>query len=574
MNIFWAQPLFLYLMILAPALVVFYVWFRRGRRVPVSALFLWGQGVLNPERGRKLQWRRLPLEFFLELLILLLLLAALASPYMPDRAEELPMAIILDNSYSMNGGDSDSARQLGAQRLKALLKKNQGRRIIWVTAGGVPILQADSSDVVEWEKFWTVDEGAADIAGALEIARGRVSNAEILIISDHEPKMALSPEIGWWAPGKNNQDNIGIVNSRVKGDMALFEIANYSELPGEVRLKLGSKQELLTLTPGETRRVRMSLPPGRSRLELEVISGRDTLNFDNQQELIAEDNEPVGYELAEDLPPGVRIDVERVLRNNPDYVPSNNSDSELIIGGLSVVERPDLHGLIFYPPGEQLIRPEQILKLDYPALTRGLECDGVRWAATPEVLLPGRGLLRAGTLDVITLQPVGNNRNHIYWNLVANYSNISKRPFWPVWFWNMAEFVRSCRPGPTQRNLNSDTECRINSTPGIADGALKITSGERVWDLQLSDGMVLWRPNQAGYYQIAQGNKNYEVYVNVFSAREGDLRDNANMIRNPIYRSDGGERPIYKLYWVFLLGAMVVLAVHQWVLGADRRRSL
>ena len=81
-----------------PLLLIPYLFRERGRRVVVSAVFLY-QG-LPPATQRRL-WGTLRLSplFFLQLLILLFLITAAAQPFLHRRGEKV--AIVLDTSASM-----------------------------------------------------------------------------------------------------------------------------------------------------------------------------------------------------------------------------------------------------------------------------------------------------------------------------------------------------------------------------------------------------------------------------------------------------------------------------------------
>ena len=82
-------------------LAVLYFWRRHSRRMKVPALFLWDVKEEQPNAGKSLRISRLPLSFYLEALAILLLAVAAAMPFLMRKSEYPPLAVVLDNSFSM-----------------------------------------------------------------------------------------------------------------------------------------------------------------------------------------------------------------------------------------------------------------------------------------------------------------------------------------------------------------------------------------------------------------------------------------------------------------------------------------
>ena len=60
-------------------LTAIYLWWRKSAIYTTSALFLWDSPLAAPKSGRKLKVAKLPLSFYLESLILMALILALAA---------------------------------------------------------------------------------------------------------------------------------------------------------------------------------------------------------------------------------------------------------------------------------------------------------------------------------------------------------------------------------------------------------------------------------------------------------------------------------------------------------------
>src|SRR5919198_1285574 len=124
MDFSFLSPLAFRLLYALPLLIVPYLLRERGRRVVVSALFLY-QGLSSSARRRL--WGRLQLRplFFLQLLILLLLIAAAAQPFVQRQGGKV--ALVLDTSPSMQaraptgaGSIFDAAKRQAAEALETI----------------------------------------------------------------------------------------------------------------------------------------------------------------------------------------------------------------------------------------------------------------------------------------------------------------------------------------------------------------------------------------------------------------------------------------------------------------------
>ena len=90
-------------------LVLLYLFQRHARRQRTATLFLWDRPEVPPRSGARWHFRRFPLEFYLEALALALLAAAAAGPFFTTREEYPPLAVILDNSFSMRATAGEEA---------------------------------------------------------------------------------------------------------------------------------------------------------------------------------------------------------------------------------------------------------------------------------------------------------------------------------------------------------------------------------------------------------------------------------------------------------------------------------
>src|SRR5438128_4418593 len=113
-----ANPLALVWTMLLVPVVVFYILKIRLRRVPVSTVIFWRQ-IFEEKKPRSL-WQRLRhlVSLLLQLAFLLLLVGALAEPFLRSEIlEARRVVLVIDNSASMNATDIVPTRLLQAKEL-------------------------------------------------------------------------------------------------------------------------------------------------------------------------------------------------------------------------------------------------------------------------------------------------------------------------------------------------------------------------------------------------------------------------------------------------------------------------
>ena len=105
-----SYPLALIALATVPALAAIYILRNRFRRRQVSSLVLWRFHVQSKSGGAKIHRLQLPLLFFLELLALLLLVAAATGPHWKLPQSTRPLIVVLDDSFSMRAVRDGSFR--------------------------------------------------------------------------------------------------------------------------------------------------------------------------------------------------------------------------------------------------------------------------------------------------------------------------------------------------------------------------------------------------------------------------------------------------------------------------------
>lgn len=193
------NPHFLWFLLVIPLLILLYLLAPRGKRVQVSSLRFWPESL--HKRGTQFRWREFSANkhLYLQVLALLLLIAALIGPLLRVHTNPSPASVfIFDASASMKALENGEGRMDRVRReaLRMLDQKKEGS-IILIRAGVKPeILHAGSFQekgrVAEIIRSLQADDGSAHLLTAVETAYNKVGKgSEIVLFTD-----GASPETG------------------------------------------------------------------------------------------------------------------------------------------------------------------------------------------------------------------------------------------------------------------------------------------------------------------------------------------------------------------------------------------
>ena len=584
-----ALPVFVVLLLL-------YLLHRRSKVRIVPAIFLWDRPQASPNSGTRIKFRFPPAIFYLELAALLLLTAALAAPFVSTPETFPPLAAILDDSMSMRarvpGGKSPL--ESGAEFIRSEIRSLPDRRILWIVAGESPVLASDSNARTDFGPFWTGQASSSDLTAAASLARRMARGCHLLIVTDRKPAIELAPDTTCYSAGAP-LGNSAIVNARRTGGRLLIEAANFSALPLNAALVLepGSLRTQIQLAPKETRRIVLAVPASAAheavtvRLE-NADASANALLCDDEVVLEAEDDSPVSYRVAA-LPAAARTALDRVLNNNPAFRPAltgeipdldilpaeAESPSPVHLYWLSSPKKkatanPPQNGqseTAEIPPQTEDAAPSASgpLSVENAAvLTRGLPLDSLQWAVSADDL-PGQTLLRSGDVPVLSTRQNLNRDREIFLNLDPARSNITRHPFWPVFFQNLAQTVRSERFGPARTNLRSGELLHVRLPRG-AQALTAVRPDGKSLEIRAMRGDADFRPMLQGVWQLESNGAKWSASVMGLTAEESDLsgagpfrRDADKLAVMPFWML----RP---LAWAFLLLAALLLAAHHIIL--------
>ena len=174
-----------------PLLLIPYLTKKRPRRLTFSSLILFTQSGTPTSRGR---WGRihLPPVFFLQLLLLTLLILALSEPVFSVRPTRI--AIVLDNSASMQALEEGKTRlTLAQQKAESLTQElgSAGRVDIYTTTprlqrvNAEPLAPAQANQVIAGVKAYDLADAPIDYDQSLGALAHEQNYQRIYLLTDH-----------------------------------------------------------------------------------------------------------------------------------------------------------------------------------------------------------------------------------------------------------------------------------------------------------------------------------------------------------------------------------------------------
>jgi hypothetical protein len=254
---------------LAIPIILFYIMKVRLRRVPVSTNLFWRE-IFQEKRPRSLwHYFRHLLSLFLQILFLGLLVVALAGPFFASEVQDARrLALVMDNSASMNATDVSPTRLAQAlalgQRLVGSLRWRDEMAVI--VAGSQPEvvcgLTGHQRTLREALARIAPTDGPTRAAEAVTLARRLLAdhgNRKVILLTDGcfagADALATAADVQMIRVGQRS-GNVGITRFQVRrslqdplGYSILAEMVNASDEPVECRLELELDGEPVDVVP-------------------------------------------------------------------------------------------------------------------------------------------------------------------------------------------------------------------------------------------------------------------------------------------------------------------------------------
>lgn len=528
---------------------------------------------------------RVPWLFLLECLVIAMLVLAAMGPRMMFSHSRRPLAVILDDSYSMSAGGADAPHHRAAEALRDELDRRGALTVYLVLAGEQPRLLGEPTAAISQVQraldLWQPHAPRADLQRAMALGAELAGpDARLLVLTDHpvpdEMDLANS-RARWWAFG-TKRPNLAIVNAIRSpggdGQRVLLEVANLGDAPTTATLGLSSSSEQaqprrLTIDAQAVRRLMFDLPGDHGPFHATL--GDDPLQLDNRVTLLPAPRRPVRVEL--------RIG-EQAVEASVDEALSATGQAVRVSarGALLITDDPQA-----VPTGSNQWPVYLLHQADQPVgyvgpfvmdrshpLTNGLSLAGAVWAAGSSETLPGTPVIAAGNTPLLSDLSRLTGRHDIYLRLSPQRSTLPQQPAWPILFYNLLQWRSANSPGLLTPNVRLGTEANL-TLPGDNGQVTLVGPDGLETELAVAERQVSLPAAQVGIYEVRLGERTWRYAVNALHRDESDLTG-AVRGRWGDWVDDAAMQQEYQpVAWAVLLGALGLMAGHAFLLARAGR---
>lgn len=569
-----------------PALAAVY-WLRnRYRQQVVSSLMLWGDHREAREGGRRVQRLQLPLLFLLEALILLLLVLAATDPQVRWTSDARPLVVVLDDSYSMLAGGTNSARSQAEKALRDELNHSRGS-VSLIAAGPQPqVLGAALErrpEVDDALKLWRCHWPEASLTAAINLAAHLGGpRARVLVLTDTAaPRDFLNEDgrVRWIATGKSRRNLALVTAARTRHesiDRCLLEVSNLSDAATRADLALRPVGASTTSSPLRT--WSLELPArGTQRIVFELPTTTGALQATLPEDDLLIDNTaflppPIHKRVRVKLDIGnwkIGSPIEQALEatGRCEIVESN---PDLLITDRAATPSPASRAwtLRLHTGGEdaQAYVGPFVLDRRHP-MTTGLSLDGVIWGARETVTLPGQALITAGNIPLLTQIGRPESALQLHLQLQRDLSTLLQSPDWPALWWNLIHWRSSELPGPARSLLRVGQMASYLQSPSSTAAPQRVAPDGTTRTLTLTDQRASWMIDTPGIYRVISSpdsttSSAQEIYANVGDAAESDLTSRSTVAQGQWTTDARGLSAYRSAAWVLLLLAIGSVVLH------------
>jgi hypothetical protein len=583
------MPLGLWGLLALPLLIGIYFLRQQFKRRRVSALFLWRDQLQDLRKGTHVETFKPSVLFFLEFLAILLLVLAAAKPVRTSLRNGRELFVILDDSYSMQAGRDESARDRSRRALQKELALREGFPVTFLRAGRIPEILARATtspdEIGAALDQWHCLSDQANLGGAMvfaaDLSRGR---GDLLVLTDREPGSGtyLLPGVKWQAHGRplgNLAFTKGFRVPRRAFDVVQFEIENFSTEPREIELVISGgnprqelRREKLSIESRGFRRISADVDSKLLYVQAELPD--DHLSLDNRLFLVKNPRPPMRVDLQV-TDPVLRGILTKAVEASDLAVISEKKPHMRIVQ----VEAPPLASS---PPPKTGFRVNVIsgkkpqsyvgpfIQDHTNALTDGLHLEGVLWGADPGLVLPGMPVIGAGNIALLTQRQAGSGFE-LNMQLAPEASTLQYSTDWPILWWNILRLRQSGFSGWESENLRLGGICRLRLSEGVSEVQLRqAVGGAEIQAGRILDGVAEFDSPGPGLFIGKAAEDEPYLAINTLQVAESNVTGAAAgewgswiQTENPVVAT------MYSFAWLLLLSALALLTLHHYLMARE-----
>jgi hypothetical protein len=560
-----------------PALVGIYLLHRRYRRVPVSSLMLWLDPRPARQGGTRVERLRTPLLFFLELAALVLLVLAAAEPQVQVAQRARPLAVVLDDSFSMLASEPDSPRARARAALREELAHSARHAVRFVLAGEHPQVLGDpahtAAEALGRLDGWHCRAPAARLDEAVSLASELAGEVGlVLVLTDRPPPTPPGQgRVQWWSFGRP-LPNLAIVTAartaRDGTERCLVEVVNLSDEIRDAVLVVEAGQpatELRRFTarlePRQVQRALFQLPEGTPAVRARLL-GQDALSIDNEVTLLPVRHRPVRVSLRVTAE-GLRAVLDKALRASREAVLTEVRPDVVFTDGDPDVPESAWRVQVIADKDAAAYTGPFVINRNHP-LAEGLALQGVVWGAGKSAELPGTPVIAAGNVPLVTDVERPGRRHDVRLRLRPDVSTLQDTPAWPVLVYNLLHWEASLAPGLDRPNIRLGEQA-VYTFDEARDEVEVVPPEGPPRRTPVTDLRVVVRGDETGVYEVRSPGAQEplaSVAVNALARDESDLRDCATGRWGDWLDETSLRLEYQSVSWVLLLLALGVVTVH------------
>lgn len=579
-----AHPLALIGLAALPTLVAIYALRNRYQRRTVSSIMFWPDARRPREGGRRIQRLSLPLLFLLELLALILLALAASDPRVEATRASRGLVVVLDDSYSMLAGEPESSRARAAQFVIDQVGKRTDDTVRLIAAGAGPRLLGEASrgraETGRRLDEWHCRSARADLGQAITLAKELAGpSGRVLVVTDHAPDdLSDDARLVWRAFGGKTQ-NMAIVNAArtaaTGDDRLMLEIVNLATEAQSTTLRIAAEErdrplrnERITLQPMQMQRLVLSLPDDTPTITASISN--DALRIDDRVVLLPDRRPSVRVRLQiRNL--WLRDRVHRALQTMPHVKLTGAGSVELFVTDGAPPPLAVSRWVVRIDPSEDADAYVGPFVIDHAhPLAEGLGLNGVVWAAGRDPQAPGRVVVAAGNIPLLTDVARPGGQHELLLRLQAGASTLTESPNWPIFWWNLLDWRAAAKPGVEQPNVRLGSMVTVRTPRDVRQVTITPPAGAPR-QLKIHDPVLMLAADQVGLTEVRSDPHAYRFAANALDRNESDLTkvqsgewgrwiDAATLHRD--YRS---------VAWALLLAVIGTLTLHSALVARQPR---